>query len=110
MKQYRVGIIGCTGMVGQRFTTILKDHPWFKVTALAASASSAGKTYEEAVAGRWAMREPIPADMAKLPVYDAQADMEKIAKCIWLAATDFDGKADYIREEVTRICDAYPIY
>lgn len=56
MKQYRVGIIGCTGMVGQRFATILKDHPWFKVTALAASVRSAGKTYEEAVAGRWAMK------------------------------------------------------
>ena len=49
MKQYRVGIIGCTGMVGQRFATILENHPWFTVTALAASARSAGKTYEEAV-------------------------------------------------------------
>ena len=45
MKQYRVGIIGCTGMVGQRFATLLENHPWFTVTALAASARSAGKTY-----------------------------------------------------------------
>ena len=96
MKQYRVGIIGCTGMVGQRFTTILKDHPWFKVTALAASASSAGKTYEEAVAGRWAMREPIPADMAKLPVYDAQADMEKIVSLVDFVFCAVNMKSDEI--------------
>ena len=61
MKQYRVGIIGCTGMVGQRFATLLENHPWFKVTALAASARSAGKPYEEAVSGRWAMKTPLPA-------------------------------------------------
>ena len=64
MKQYRVGIIGCTGMVGQRFATILENHPWFTVTALAASARSAGKTYEEAVAGRWLMNTPMPAAIA----------------------------------------------
>ena len=52
MKQYRVGIIGCTGMVGQRFATLLENHPWFKVTALAASARSAGKPYEEALSER----------------------------------------------------------
>ena len=55
MKQYNVGIIGCTGMVGQRFITLMENHPWFRLTALAASARSAGKTYEEAVAGRWAL-------------------------------------------------------
>ena len=53
MQQYRVGIIGCTGMVGQRFVTLMEGHPWFKLTAVAASARSAGKTYEEAVSGRW---------------------------------------------------------
>ena len=52
MKQYRVGIVGATGMVGQRFATLLDNHPWFHVTALLASASSAGKTYQEAVSGR----------------------------------------------------------
>ena len=52
MDQYRVGIIGATGMVGQRFISLLKDHPWFKVTCLAASARSAGKTYREAVGER----------------------------------------------------------
>ena len=82
MKQYRVGIIGCTGMVGQRFATILENHPWFKVTALAASGRSAGKTYREALGGRWAMKTPIPASMADLPVYDAQKDMEKVVSLV----------------------------
>ena len=52
-KQWKVGIIGCTGMVGQRFVTLLADHPWFTVTALAASALSAGKHYNDAVGERW---------------------------------------------------------
>ena len=79
MKQnYRVGIIGATGMVGQRFALLLHDHPWFTVTALAASGRSAGKTYEEAVGSRWAMKEPIPENLKKLPVLDAEADKEKI--------------------------------
>ena len=60
MKNYKVGIIGATGMVGQRMITLLHDHPWFKITVLAASGSSAGKTYEEAVAGRWAMTTELP--------------------------------------------------
>lgn len=77
MKSYRVGIIGATGMVGQRFTTLLENHPWFHVTALLASASSAGKTYEEAVAGRWAMTTPIPAPMAGMTVRDA-ADIDGV--------------------------------
>ena len=82
MKQYRVGIIGCTGMVGQRFATILENHPWFKVKALAASARSAGRTYEEAVGSRWAMKTPLPAALAKMPVYDAEKDIEKIVSLV----------------------------
>ncbi len=77
-KTYRVGIIGCTGMVGQRFATLLENHPWFKVTALAASASSAGKTYKDAVGNRWAMQAAMPASMADMVVYDATADIEEI--------------------------------
>ena len=60
MKHYKAGIIGATGMVGQRFATLLENHPWFEVTALAASPRSAGKTYEEAVGNRWAMTSPMP--------------------------------------------------
>ena len=70
-KKFRVGVVGCTGMVGQRFMTLLEDHPWFTVTVLAASPRSAGKTYEEAVAGRWAMDVPIPESMRSMTVYDA---------------------------------------
>ena len=81
MEKYRVGIIGATGMVGQRFVSLLENHPWFEITALAASGRSAGKPYEEAVAGRWAFSWPIPEKAAKLPVMDA-ADVEAVAaKC-----------------------------
>ena len=81
MKSFNVGIIGATGMVGQRFTLLLQNHPWFHVTALAASKSSAGKTYREAVAGRWAMKDPIPekfADMIVLDASDMTALKEKV--------------------------------
>ncbi len=78
MKNYRVGVIGATGMVGQRFLTLLADHPWFTVTTLAASARSAGKTYAEALDGRWALSVPMPEKFADMPVYDAEADFDKI--------------------------------
>ncbi len=66
MKQYKVGIIGATGMVGQRFATLLENHPWFNVAALAASPRSAGKTYEEAAGKRWALKTPMPEKMKKM--------------------------------------------
>lgn len=71
MEKLRVGIIGATGMVGQRFAVLLADHPYFRVTALAASARSAGKTYREAVEGRWKLNVPMPESLAELPVRDA---------------------------------------
>lgn len=79
MKKFKVGIIGSTGMVGQRFATLLENHPWFEVKVMAASSRSAGKTYEEAVGGRWAMSVPIPEAMKKLVVRDA-SDIEGVAK------------------------------
>lgn len=80
MKQrYNVAIIGATGMVGQRFATLLENHPWFNVVALAASANSAGKTYAEAVGSRWLMKTPMPEKMKDLVIMDATADVEKIA-------------------------------
>ena len=78
MKTYSVGIIGCTGMVGQRFVTLLADHPWFHITALAASARSAGKTYAEAIGDRWAMTKPMPESVRDMPVMDA-ADVKAVA-------------------------------
>ena len=65
-KQYKVGVVGATGMVGQRFVTLLENHPWFKLTTLAASGRSAGKTYEEAVGSRWAMTTPMPESVKKI--------------------------------------------
>ncbi len=79
MKQYRVGVIGGTGMVGQRFVTLMENHQWFKLTTIAASARSAGRTYEEAVSARWAMDVPIPEEAKSIVVMDAQADAERIA-------------------------------
>ncbi len=84
MKHYNVGIIGATGMVGQRFATLLENHPWFTVTALAASARSAGKTYEAAVGGRWAMTTPMPETMKDMVVMDAAKDIEKVASMVGL--------------------------
>ena len=79
MHKYQVGIIGGTGMVGQRLVTLLADHPWFQLTLIAASARSAGQRYEDAVSGRWAMDVPIPDKARDLLLYDAQADVSAIA-------------------------------
>ncbi len=97
MKEYRVGIIGATGMVGQRFVTLMEGHPWFKLTALAASGRSAGKTYEEAVAGRWAMTSPIPQEAKCLAVLDAQADAEKMAGMVDFVFCAVDMKKEEIQ-------------
>ncbi|RRJ62545.1 aspartate-semialdehyde dehydrogenase [Paenibacillus oralis] len=70
-QKLKVGIVGGTGMVGQRFVLLLDQHPWFEVTAIAASASSAGKTYEESVQGRWKMATPIPDAVKNIVVQDA---------------------------------------
>lgn len=78
MEQYKVGVIGATGMVGQRFVTLLENHPWFQLAAVAASPRSAGKRYEDAVAGRWAMDTPIPEQARDLVLLSAQDDVEKI--------------------------------
>ncbi len=97
MKQYKVGIIGCTGMVGQRFVTLLENHPWFQLTAVAASARSAGKTYEEAVSSRWAMDTGIPEEAKKLVILDAEADAEKLASQVDFSFCAVDMKKEEIR-------------
>ncbi len=79
MKKYKVGIIGATGMVGQRFALLLADHPWYDVTVLAASSRSAGQSYKEALGDRWCMEEPTPAKYLDMTVLDAEKDIEKIA-------------------------------
>ena len=82
MEKFRVGVIGGTGMVGQRFISLMEDHPWFQLTAIAASARSAGKTYEEAVGSRWAMPTPIPQEAKALVVLDAEADAEQLVRLV----------------------------
>ena len=77
-KRLSVGVLGATGMVGQRFVALLADHPWFQVTAVAASPSSAGKPYGEAVAGRWALGTPVPPAVAALTVADA-SDVARVS-------------------------------
>ena len=97
MRKYKVGIIGATGMVGQRFATLLENHPWFEVHALAASSRSAGKTYAEAVGNRWAMTTPMPESMASMVVMDATADVEKITSLVDFVFCAVDMKKEEIR-------------
>lgn len=95
-KKYRVGIVGATGMVGQRFISLLKDHPWFQVTCVAASARSAGKTYREAVGDRWAFDWEIPTDVAEMKVVDA-ADIDAVGAMVDFVFCAVDMKKDEIR-------------
>lgn len=101
-KKLKVGVLGATGMVGQRFLSLLENHPWFEVTAVAASPRSAGKTYEEAVGGRWKMKTPMPEAVKKLTVMNVN-EVEKVA-----AEVDFVFSAvDMTKEEIRAIEDAY---
>lgn len=78
MKKFRVGVIGATGMVGQRFLQLLANHPWFDVTCLAASKNSAGKKYKDAIRA-WQLKDPMPTKYADMTVFDGECDIEKIA-------------------------------
>ncbi len=95
-QKLKVGILGATGMVGQRFITILKDHPWFEVAVLAASASSAGKTYEESVGSRWKMDEPMPENVKNLVIRDV-ADVAGVAKDVDFIFSAVNMSKDEIR-------------
>ncbi len=97
MKTFNVGIIGATGMVGQRFTLLLDKHPWFNVAAVAASPRSAGKKLKDAIGSRWAMTEPIPERIGDMVVMDATADVDKIASMVDFVFCAVDMKKDEIR-------------
>lgn len=97
MKQYQVGIIGATGMVGQRFISLLENHPWFQIKLLAASPRSAGKSYTEAVGDRWAMSTPMPEKVKNLIVMDATADVQTIASQVDFVFCAVDMKKDEIK-------------
>ena len=97
MKKYNVGIIGATGMVGQRFALLLHDHPWFNVTTLAASANSAGKSYTDAVGSRWAMTSPMPESLKDMMVYDAEKDIDEIVSKVDFVFCAVNMKKDEIK-------------
>ena len=97
MEKYKVGVIGATGMVGQRFVTLLEGHPWFQLTVVAASPRSAGKRYEDAVGPRWAMDVPIPEETRDLVLLSAQDDVDKIASQVDFVFSAVDMKKDEIR-------------
>ena len=96
MKAYNVGILGCTGMVGQRFCCLLAKHPYFKITVLAASPRSAGKKYIEAVGDRWAMPCEIPAEVADMMVLDA-SDIQTVTSMVDFVFCAVDMKKDEIK-------------
>lgn len=103
MKKYNVGIIGATGMVGQKFVSLLENHPWFEVKVLAASSRSANKTYQQAVANRWSMKTSIPQNIKDMLVLDASKDIKKIASLV-----DFVFCAvDMAKDEVKKLEEDY---
>ena len=101
-EKLKVGILGGTGMVGQRFIALLENHPWFEVTTIAASPRSAGKTYEEAVGDRWKMTTPMPEAVKDIVVMNVN-EVEKVA-----AEVDFVFSAvDMTKDEIKKIEEAY---
>ena len=98
-----VGILGATGMVGQRFISLLQNHPWFEVVCVAASERSAGKTYAEAVEGRWTQKEPMPQDISKLLVHSVENDMEIVANKASFVFSAIEAEKEIIK----RIEEAY---
>jgi len=102
MSKLKVGILGGTGMVGQRFVALLENHPWFEVVCIAASERSAGKTYEEAVGNRWKMTTPMPEAVKKIIVKNVN-NVEEVSKEV-----DFVFSAvDMTKEEIKAIEEAY---
>ena len=97
MEKFRVGIIGATGMGGQRFVLLTANHPWFTPVVLAASAHSAGKTYAQAIEGKWHMAEPIPESVKSMIVMDAEADAEEIARQVDFVFCAVNMKKDEIK-------------
>ena len=102
MKQFRVGVIGATGMVGQRFVYLLENHPWFQLKVVAASPRSAGKTYEEAVGSRWAMPFPMPESAKNLIVLDASKVDQVVPQVDFVFCA-----VDMKKEEIKALEEAY---
>ncbi|MGB4800714.1 MAG: aspartate-semialdehyde dehydrogenase [Candidatus Saccharimonadales bacterium] len=103
MPTYKAAVLGATGMVGQRFVSLLENHPWFMVTTVAASPRSAGRAYHEAVDGRWAMPTTIPGAVRDLTVLSVENDLQKIAAAVDVVFCALDME----KEDILRIEDAY---
>lgn len=103
IKKIPVGILGATGMVGQRFVTLLEKHPWFEIKVLAASPRSSGKKYKEAVAGRWLLKEKIPAIVSNIKVQQVEKDMNEISTKVSLVFSALDMS----KEEIKKIENSY---
>ena len=97
MEKMKVGVVGATGMVGQRFLTLLENHPYFEVTALVASARSAGKTYEEALEGRWKLSTPLPEKYKKMTIISSD-DIETVKSLCSFVFCAVNMKKDEIKE------------
>ena len=97
MKKYKVGVIGATGMVGQRFVSLMENHPWFDLTVVAASSRSAGKLYGDVVADRWMMETPVPESAKGLTIMSAEDDVKAIADAVDFVFSAVDMDTDAIR-------------
>ena len=103
MKKFNVGILGATGMVGQRFISLLENHPWFNVVVVAASPRSAGKRYKDVIAGKWSMSSPIPNQVGDLVIYAVEEDLQKIVQQVDFVFCCLDLE----KEDIKRIENAY---
>ena len=103
MKKFSVGVIGGTGMVGQRFVSLLENHPWFELKIIAASERSSGKTYAEAVGARWAIPTPMPSAAKDIVVKNAVADVSEIAGSVDFVFSAVDMK----KEEIAALEETY---
>ncbi|MEE9288294.1 MAG: aspartate-semialdehyde dehydrogenase [Bacteroidota bacterium] len=97
-KKLKVGILGATGMVGQRFISLLENHPWFAVTAIAASPQSAGKTYAEAVERRWRIHKPVPSSVGNVRMQTAEDDLATVARNVDIVFSALDMDKERIKK------------
>ena len=101
-EKLKVGILGGTGMVGQRFISLLENHPWFEVTTIAASPRSAGKTYAEAVGDRWKMTTPMPEAVKNMVVMNVN-EVEKVASEVDFVFSAVDMTKEEIKKKIMKV-------
>lgn len=109
MEKLKVGVLGATGMVGQRYIKLLENHPWFEVTYVAASPRSAGKVYKDAVSNRWLIGEDIPAGVADLIVEDANDEKKALGKCQFVFSALEMGKEEIKALEAAYAAEGIPV-